>query len=280
MLMLSIMVLSGCDYSLGPHGIDKYKYSNIQSIKENISVDDYSWEVYETNRDGKDASELIFKNSSKYDLLRVDMTFKERKSNSTASDYYVGGRSDDMYIPSNSSSDSILLNVSNSYDSVLYAPDGYATKEQFVKTEPVSLMMYIVDDEEYLYYVVYHFENKKWEVREETEKINSWPSDGLPALIPKIEGKISKSMNGVAREKTDKYNKQSWDITVYGINEEEYNSYIREVKKLGFENNIDEYNNNDYRSFRAFNSKDDEVYIFYKVGGTIEISIRSYEYIK
>ncbi|GEM_PF-5833808 len=256
--LLIIFVFSGCEF-LETLGVKNT--SNLSNIMKNIDIKDFSWKT--SKSDGADICNLSFINNSKYDVLSFTLVSKA-KSNTSANNYYTGAWSGDMYIPSNTSSKEIPVTISQSEDSVLYAATEYATEEQFSQTSPKELTMFIVDDDNYLYYAVYNYEAEKWSIRDDMLVINAWPQEGISKSLPQITDKMVKSndvSNGI------------WTATIYEVNNEEYKSYIQKVKEQGYSkvveereastNNSGDSIHNIDKVFNAYNSNGDYLTVTY-----------------
>ena len=246
--------------------------------KSELNIEDFNWTVEEAKFEGTDYYAFSLVNNSKYNLLgvQIDYSLKEDVSDeelsvfddfmnehkdyieddATSTDIFLRGARM-KYIASGDTADSIpvVIGINN-----LTWTD-IPTTEQFNLMEPKELCLGLIENDETLHLAYYNFIDKNWRFDSETISINKWPSSEIANLIPKPDGHIF-TVNTYE-------NINSMDVTVYGVNTDEFSDYITQLKE-SFTSN--EYESEDY--FSADDESGNSVSVTYdKYSSSYSISL-------
>ncbi len=241
-----------------------------------LSIDDFEWNTEPSKCSGLNCYVFKIKNNSDYDIVAVDITYKVKDdvSKSDLKVYRDFMKEHDDYIDEDASLNDVTLHANKStliekketFDGLkltvgfkeLYWYD-YPTEEQFELMEPSELELAIIYGNK-AYVAYYDFIKKDWKLDNKTVVADEWSNTEIAKTLPKPKEKH----HIVRLDKDDEY-----EIYSYGITENDYKSYVEEVKNAGFEGEGD--------SVSYFKGKNKDGYMikiyFYDIEKRMSISI-------
>ena len=207
-----------------------------------LSIDDYEWATDRTKYNGVDCYSFSLTNNSDYDIIAVEFTYKVKEdvNDSDLVVYDEFMKDHDGYIEEDDSPKDVILKGSKN---ALVAKGeqltglrftvgfqnwswyDYPTTEQFNLMEPKEMQIGVIGKDNILYIAYYDFEDDAWILDENTMAVDTWSKK-------EIAKKISKPNEGhhvVTTDEEDEFNVYS-----YGINADEYNQYVENLKTAGF----------------------------------------------
>ena len=242
----SCVMLQGCstNNNLDDNYGGNYIGTEGEKLKvSELSIDDFEWETNRTKYNGTDCYSFSLTNNSNYDIIAVEFTYKV-KDDVNDSDLVVYDefmKDHDGYIEEDDSPRNVILR-GNKNSLVAKGEQliglrftvgfedwswyDYPTAEQFNLMEPKEMQIGVIGKDNILYIAYYNFKDDAWILDENTKPVDTWSEK-------EIAQKISKPKEGhhiVINDDEDEFNVYS-----YGVNVDEYNRYVANLKTDGFE---------------------------------------------
>lgn len=228
---------------------------------KDLSIDDFAWETKETHIDGKKTYAMTLTNNSEYDILGVEIDY-EVKSSATQEelkvfDKFMSDHAD--WIDEDETAEDITLigkrqklvkNGESVSQIILYIGMGTSywhdrpDETQFDLMEPETLQMLIVGKDNKVYVAYYEFDDKEWDLDEETRELNKWPNNELSKKVTKPQ---SEYLLVTSDEEDDDV-----DFTMYGCTKDYFKEYVETIKSAGFNVDVPE----DYSTY--FSAEDSD----------------------
>lgn len=236
------MALQGCGDGNGMFGDGGGDFFASKLKADDLSIEDFSWEVVPSKYYGEDCYALTLVNSSDYDIIGVEFTYKVRDdvSDSKLVVYDEFMNEHEGYIEeTDSPRDVILRGDKNALVAKGEQLTGlrftvgfqdwswydYPTKEQFELMEPKEMQIGVVGEDDKFYIAYYDFETSSWMLDENTGFVDTWSKK-------EIAQKISKPAESHHVLVTD--DEDNFKVLSYGVTSDEYNRYLEQIKVLGF----------------------------------------------
>ncbi len=208
-----------------------------------LSIDDFKWEIKPGVHYGEKCYEFILSNNSKYDVIGVQIDYKTKESASEEDLKIFDGfmKEHNGYIKeTDSAKDVILRGSNNKLIKVGEKTEGlrftigfknwswysYPTDKQFELMEPGELQLGIIGKNKKLYIAYYDFVNKSWTLDDKVVELNTWPENELAKKIKQPNSDYFILRSG----KTD----EDIDLIIYGTNEEFFKEYVKSAQDNGF----------------------------------------------
>ncbi|MBQ6401912.1 MAG: hypothetical protein IJI20_06480 [Firmicutes bacterium] len=251
-----ILVFAACGGSGGSGGESEGGTGgSLTGLKaSDLNIEDFDWEVDEAKIDGYDCYALTLTNNSKYDLLGVQIQYGPRddvteeqlstfdgflkehedyvRDGQTTADVMLRGDSK-VYIAPGETASNVALAIGIGDYTWYDVPD----ENQFGLMEPEELSIGVIRGDK-LYLAYYDIPDAKWKIDTETVDLNKWPEASVAGIVPRPDGKVFTSQS------YDNIN--SFDVDVYGVSQEDFESYVNEVKEAGFSKS--DFDDDDYYS--------------------------------
>ncbi|MDY6063150.1 MAG: hypothetical protein SPI53_05120 [Erysipelotrichaceae bacterium] len=207
--------------------------NNASATKEQLSIDDFKFDIVKTFKNEKMYSAISLTNNSKYDLLGygIEYGLKNDAPEKELSVYDEIAKELKLekknFVFSSSVDPFTLIESGKSYESLL-GLKGYMislSAEQIQLLSPSFLAMILVGEDSKLYTAFYSFKDKLWSLNEDHRELNA---------ISKIEKykniKFPKEKFHIIENEGLSY----YHFISFGVGENDYDDYLNELRTAGF----------------------------------------------
>ena len=222
--------------------------SEASELEKNLKIEDFAYDVKQTNLNGEDEYVFSLTNNSQFELVsagiyyktRSDVTedqlkvFEEFVNNNEGSklENVILFGTDEAYIGPKQSIDNIVLSlgIASHLTDKAVSP----TPEQFALLEPSMLMFAFKGNGNDLYNAYYDLEKKDWDIQKSGAAVN------VNQLPENLDSKLMPSLDNHLYYSLEQNNKKQFDVNVFGLTQEEYKAYTDSLKSQGFTKELNE----------------------------------------
>lgn len=221
--------------------------SEATELEEKLKIEDFDYSVKQVNLNGEDVYALSLTNNSQLELISAGIYYKT-KSDATEDqlrvfDEFVNANGegskvenvilfgmDEAYIGPNQSIDNIALSLGIA--SQVTEGSLTPTAEQYALLEPSMLMFAFKGTGNDLYNAYYDIEKKDWDIQKSGAAVN------VNQLPEKLDAKLIPNTDNHLYYSLDQNDKKQFDVSVFGLTQDEFKAYTESLKAQGFTNEV------------------------------------------
>ena len=243
--IVMLVVITLCLTACGDNQSDNKQSIFSKELKtSDLSIEDFNVETGKTKKYGKEYYVATFTNNSKYPVVAFQLDYEPKDDvtetqlsvyNDFMKEHYDWIESDDLtgvilrasgekFVEKGASIEK--ANITIGYDT--YSWYDSPSKEQFELMEPKELQIGIIGENDVLYIAYYDYNEKEWLIDEESKQLNEWPKTEIAKKVIKPECKYTLLDSDIDDEK-------EIDFDCYGINKEQFKTYIKTLQDAGYE---------------------------------------------
>ena len=209
-------------------------------LLKNLDINDFRFDVLDSQEDNEDGQYIYLYNNTKYDLLTVGVICNSNSYYEFHTEHIVNSQESVRMLMTKG----VSLYVEGDYSELDYPRDNskilymninnYSSFIEDKKYENVTLnrlSAVVLCDDNTLYNVYYDYSLKSWWVDSDAIEYSKWPSRYPASLVPEPKGHIyvTDSYSRAVR-----YDSNPFYFAVYDMEESEYRDYIESVMGCGF----------------------------------------------